>query len=155
MTPASIVRRLPPMHSLDWLRRYNHKSHNSHSHQKSYWPLSWVAGLLIAASAGAQTPAPSAPAAPVAAPAPTASPEVAPVPGLKVLGKIELDSKGRVVRPKPAAPAAVAPVAAAIPAAPAASKDAAPAPAAPAAQTTLNPQAAWPFPTANKPYSGF
>ncbi|MFZ4480783.1 MAG: histone, partial [Rhodoferax sp.] len=28
---------------------------------------------------------------------------------------------------------------------------AAPAPAAPAAQTTLSPQAAWPFPTASKP----
>ena len=32
-----------------------------------------------------------------------------------------------------------------------AAKKAAKAPAAPAAQTTLNPQAAWPFPTASKP----
>ncbi len=50
--------------------------------------------------------------APVAAPAPTAVVDTpaAPVveapktPGLKVLGKIELDSKGRVVPPRPAAP---------------------------------------------------
>ena len=89
MTPASIVRRLPPMHSLDWLRRYNHKSHNSHNHQKSYRPLSWVAGLLIAASAGAQTPAPSAPAAPVAAPvtaAPLATPSAANTLKIGVIG---------------------------------------------------------------------
>ncbi|WP_426493308.1 translation initiation factor IF-2 [Hymenobacter sp. 102] len=72
----------------------------------------------------APAPKPAAPApqpAPVPAPAPVAeAPKPAPaeeparVPGLKVLGKIELDSKGRPVPPKPAAapapqPAAVAP----------------------------------------------
>ncbi|MVN79179.1 translation initiation factor IF-2 [Hymenobacter sp. HMF4947] len=78
----------------------------------------------------AATPAPVAP--PVAAPTPTpvveAKPVAAPVlaavtpvptpapaveapktPGLKVLGKIELDSRGRVVPPRPAAPTAPAP----------------------------------------------
>ena len=69
---------------------------------------------------------------PAAAPAPVAETPV--VPGLKVIGKIELDSKGRVVpaRPKQAeAPVAAAPAAAPVPAAPVAPKTetlAAPAP---------------------------
>ncbi len=55
--------------------------------------------------APAQT-APAAVAAPVApAPAPAAPVVEAPkTPGLKVLGKIELDSKGRVIPPRPATP---------------------------------------------------
>jgi len=66
-----------------------------------------VAAPVAAAPAAAPveaTPAPVAapptptPAAPVAAEAPK-------TPGLKVLGKIELDSRGRVVPPRPAAPA--------------------------------------------------
>ena len=59
----------------------------------------------------AAAPAPAAPEpapAPVAAatPAPaTAAPDAPKAPGLKVLGKIELDSKGRVIPARPAAPA--------------------------------------------------
>jgi translation initiation factor IF-2 len=76
----------------------------------------------------------AAPAAPVAAtPAPAPAAEVPSVPGLKVLGKIELDSRGRVVPPRPAtpAPAAVAPAAptpAPAPAAPKVEAPVAPAP---------------------------
>ncbi|WP_460556510.1 translation initiation factor IF-2 [Hymenobacter daeguensis] len=97
-----------------------------------------------AAAPVAAAPAPAAPvvpaaapAAPVAAtPAPAPAAEAPSVPGLKVLGKIELDSKGRVVPPRPAAPAptpaAAAPVAAPVPtpapAAPKAEVPAAPAP---------------------------
>jgi len=78
------------------------------------------------AAAPAPTPAaPAAPSAPAAAPA---------APGLKVLGKIELDSKGRVVAPRPAAPApAPAAAAPAAPAAPKAEPAPAPAPAKPEA----------------------
>ena len=69
------------------------------------------APVAVAAAAPA-APAPAAPAPAPAAPQPAASaPEAPKVPGLKVLGKIELDSKGRVIparAPKPA-PAAVAP----------------------------------------------
>ena len=60
----------------------------------------------------AAAPAPAAPVAPVAvAPVPTLAPQAPSVPGLKVLGKIELDSRGRVVPPRPAAsvPAAADP----------------------------------------------
>ena len=69
--------------------------------------------------------APVAPVVPVAAaPAPTPAPSI---PGLKVLGKIELDSKGRVVPPRPvtSVPVAVAPAPA--PAAPKVEASAAPA----------------------------
>jgi translation initiation factor IF-2 len=89
----------------------------------------------VAAPAPAPAPRPVAPAPPVAAPMPVApvapatpvvaatpapAPEAPAAPGLKVLGKIELDSRGRVVPPRPAAsaPAAVAPVAPAAPVAP-------------------------------------
>ncbi|UOQ53478.1 translation initiation factor IF-2 [Hymenobacter cellulosivorans] len=52
---------------------------------------------------------PAAPVAPQPAPAPVAAapaePEAPKVPGLKVLGKIELDSKGRPIPPRPAAAA--------------------------------------------------
>jgi translation initiation factor IF-2 len=66
----------------------------------------------------APTPVATPVAAPVAvAPAPVA--EAPKAPGLKVLGKIELDSKGRVVPPRPTAPvAAPAPAPAAIAAPP-------------------------------------
>ncbi|WP_201985908.1 translation initiation factor IF-2 [Hymenobacter rubidus] len=89
--------------------------------------------------AAAPAPAPvapaPAPAAPVATtPAPTPAAQAPAAPGLKVLGKIELDSRGRVVPPRPApAPAVVAtaaPVAPVAPAAPVAAP-AAPAPATP------------------------
>ena len=88
------------------------------------------------------TPAPTpvaAQVAPAAAAVPTATaPETPSIPGLKVLGKIELDSRGRVVPPRPkpveapAAPVAAAPVAALAPivAAPVAAAPA-PAPVAP------------------------
>ena len=75
----------------------------------------------------------AAPAAPVAAtPVPTPAPETPSVPGLKVLGKIELDSRGRVVPPRPATPAP-APVAAAPAPTPA------PAPAAPKVEAPVAP----------------
>ncbi|WP_377047738.1 translation initiation factor IF-2 [Rufibacter quisquiliarum] len=80
----------------------------------------------------APKPAAPAPQAPAPAPAPAAS-AGASLPGIKVLGKIELDSKGRPVPPKPApAPAAQAPAAPApvTPPAPAAPAPQAPAPAA-------------------------
>ncbi|HEX8328749.1 MAG TPA: translation initiation factor IF-2 [Hymenobacter sp.] len=97
----------------------------------------------VAAAAPAPAPVASAPAAPAAAaPAPTPAPQAPAAPGLKVLGKIELDSKGRVVPPKPApAPAAAAPAPAPAPVAPKVEAPAppkveapAPAPAAPVAQ---------------------
>ncbi|WP_345110231.1 translation initiation factor IF-2 [Hymenobacter algoricola] len=74
-------------------------------------------------------PAPVAEAKPEPTPAPVAPATEAPkVPGLKVLGRIELDAKGRPVAPKPApAPVAAAPVAAA--AAPAVAPAPKPAPA--------------------------
>ncbi|TGD81490.1 translation initiation factor IF-2 [Hymenobacter wooponensis] len=86
----------------------------------------------VAAPKAAPAPQPAAPAPapkPVEAPAPVAAAPAAPapaapaeepnrVPGLKVLGRIELDAKGRPVPPKPAAPAP----------APAASQPQAPAP---------------------------
>ncbi len=53
--------------------------------------------------AAAPAPAAPAPAAEAPKPAAPAQPEPPRAPGLKVLGKIELDSKGRPVRPKPAA----------------------------------------------------
>ncbi len=71
----------------------------------------------------APTPVAAAPAAAPVAPTPPAaaqpiiSSEAPKAPGLKVLGKIELDSKGRVIPARPAAPApvAAAPVAAPAP----------------------------------------
>ena len=74
----------------------------------------------------------AAPVAPVAtAPAPASVPEVPTIPGLKVLGKIELDSRGRVVAPKPKpveTPAAAVPVPAPTPVVPKAEAPAIPAP---------------------------
>ena len=61
----------------------------------------------------------------------------------------EAEGTVRIVKSAPAPVAMVTQMAA--PVAVAAPVAAAPAPAAPAAQTTLNPQAAWPFPTAHKP----
>ncbi|SDX81875.1 translation initiation factor IF-2 [Hymenobacter psychrophilus] len=58
-----------------------------------------------------EAPVAAKPAAPTPEPAPAPAPEAADtprVPGLKVLGKIELDSKGRPVRPKAEKPAAPA-----------------------------------------------
>ena len=94
-------------------------------------PAAPVAAAHVAAPITPATP--SAPAAvtpptpAVAAPTPAPAAEAPSVPGLKVLGKIELDSKGRVVPPRPAAPAP-APVAAP-----------APAPAAPKAEVPVAP----------------
>ncbi|ALW84540.1 translation initiation factor IF-2 [Hymenobacter sedentarius] len=74
-----------------------------------------AAPVAPVAAAPAPAPAPVAPAAPVAAapaPAPTPAPTAPAAPGLKVLGKMELDSKGRVMaaKPKPAeTPVAAAP----------------------------------------------
>jgi translation initiation factor IF-2 len=90
----------------------------------------------VAASVAA-TQAPAAPVqptpAPVAAPAsPVPVAEAPKTPGLKVLGKIELDSKGRVVPPRPATP----------PQAPVAAPVAAPRPAAVAQAAPAVPQAA-------------
>lgn len=73
-------------------------------------PVAAPAVPVVAQAAPVAAPAPVAPAAPVAVvPAPTPS-----VPGLKVLGRIELDSKGRVVPPRPAAPVPVAAAPAAV-----------------------------------------
>ena len=94
---------------------------------------------VAAAPAPAVAAAPAPPAAPVPTPAAVAAPapEAPKVPGLKVLGKIDLDSKGRVIPARPATPAptpapkpaAAAPVAATPAPAPAAEvKPAAPAP---------------------------
>ena len=96
---------------------------------------------VVSAPAIAAPVAPAPAATPVAVVPPTApeAPAAAPAaPGLKVLGKIDLDSKGRVVRPKAAAaaPAPAAASAAAAPKAPAAATSEAAAPveaAAPAA----------------------
>jgi len=96
--------------------------------------------------AAAPAPRPVAPVAPapvpvaVVAPAVAAAPapEAPAAPGLKVLGKIELDSKGRVVAPKPKpvdVPAAAAPVAAPAPVAPKVEAPAAPKSDVPAAPT--------------------
>ncbi|QJX46271.1 translation initiation factor IF-2 [Hymenobacter taeanensis] len=113
----------------------------------------------VAAPKAAPAPEPAAPAPapkPAEAPAPAAAAPVQPatpapaapaeepnrVPGLKVLGRIELDAKGRPVPPKPAAPAP-APVSAAQPQAPApkveAEKPAAPAPVAEAPKPATAP----------------
>jgi translation initiation factor IF-2 len=102
----------------------------------------------------APAPKPAAPVAPVAAtpaaapaPAPTPAPTAAApaTPGLKVLGKIELDSKGRVVPPRPAAaPVAPAPAAPVAPAPVAAAS----APAAPKAEAPAPPKAEAPAPAA-------
>ena len=94
------------------------------------------------------------PAAPAATPGATST-----VPGLKVLGKIELDSKGRVVPPKPAAPApaptpapaAKAPEAPKPAPAPEAPKPAAPAPATPPAAAPAKPAPAPEAPKAPAP----
>ena len=122
----------------------------------------------------AVAPAPAAPVAPVAvAPVPTPAPQAPSVPGLKVLGKIELDSRGRVVPPRPAAsvPAAAAPaptlapapavarveapkVEAPIPPAPKVEVPAAPVPVAalaPAAQPVAKAEPAAPVPVAAAP----
>ncbi|MBW3127359.1 translation initiation factor IF-2 [Hymenobacter profundi] len=84
-----------------------------------------------AAPKPAEQPAPAA-AVPVAAmpsvPAAPAQPEAPRVPGLKVLGKIELDAKGRPVPPRPAAPTPAPAAATPVPA-PAPKPTAAPAPA--------------------------
>ncbi len=110
-------------------------------------------------------PAPAPPAAPaptpvvVAAPAPAAAPEAPKVPGLKVLGKIDLDSRGRVIPARPAQPAAPAPKPAAAAPTPAPAtevKPAAPAPvpvpvpvaAAPSAPVAAAPTAPVPAPAA-------
>ena len=103
-------------------------------------PVAPVAPVPVVAAAPVQVASAPAPVAPApAAPtvtAPTPVPPAPAVPGLKVMGKIELDSKGRVVAPRPApatapasAPAVVAPKAEA----PAPPKVEAPAPAAPVA----------------------
>ena len=102
-------------------------------------PAAPVAPVAVAPVAAVPAPAaPAVPAAPVAAaPAPTPAPEAPSVPGLKVLGKIELDSRGRVVPPRAAAPApAPAPVAAAPAPTPA------PAPAAPKVEAPAAPASA-------------
>ncbi|MDU0369510.1 translation initiation factor IF-2 [Hymenobacter endophyticus] len=104
-----------------------------------------AAAAQAAAARAVEAAKPAAPAPKPAAPAPVAAPQAAPqpapvaeapkpvpaeeparVPGLKVLGKIELDAKGRPVPPKPATPAP----------APAASQPTAPVPEAPKAVET-------------------
>jgi translation initiation factor IF-2 len=110
----------------------------------------------VAPVAAAPAPVPAAPAAPVVAAAPVPAPQAPAAPGLKVLGKMELDSKGRVVAPKPKpaetpAAAASAPTPAPVPAAPKVEAPAppkaeapaapAPAPAAPVAKAEPEPAA--------------
>ena len=114
---------------------------------------------VVAAPAPVVAVAPAPPAAPaptpvvVAAPAPAAAPEAPKAPGLKVLGKIDLDSKGRVIPARPAQPAAPAPKPAAPTPAPAAEvKPATPAPApVPVAAAPSAPVAAAPVATAPAP----
>ncbi|QKG53360.1 translation initiation factor IF-2 [Hymenobacter sp. BRD67] len=102
--------------------------------------------LPVPAAAPAPTPAPAAEApAPAVAPAQPESvaPEAPKTPGLKVMGKIELDKKGRVIPVRPPAPA---PVAAPAPA-PVAEVKPAPAPQ-PAPAPVAAPVAAAPAPAA-------
>ena len=109
----------------------------------------------------APAPKPAAPVpAPVAATAPVAPVAVAPapeasattVPGLKVMGKIELDSRGRVVPPKPTAPIAAAPVSAPTPAPEVPKLEPTPAPAAKVEAPAPKPvEAAKPEPTPAAP----
>ncbi|WP_303310122.1 translation initiation factor IF-2 [Hymenobacter sp. BT730] len=102
--------------------------------------------------APAPAPTPVA-AAPTPAPAPAITEEAPKVPGLKVMGKIELDAKGRPVPPKPA-PVAAAPIPAPQPAAPAPKAEekpvSAPAPA-PAPKVEPAPVAAAPAPPVTPP----
>ncbi|WP_223651300.1 translation initiation factor IF-2 [Hymenobacter psoromatis] len=65
------------------------------------------APVVVTAAPAPPAPAPAPVAAPVAAaaPAPAPAPEAPKAPGLKVLGKINLDSKGRVIPARPATPA--------------------------------------------------
>ena len=124
-------------------------------------PAPRPAATPVAAPVAAPRPV-AVPAAPVAAPvaaapvAPATPAEVteAPkTPGLKVLGKIELDSKGRVVRPAaptPTAAPAPTPVATSRPAAPVAVATPTPAPAAPVAPVAA-PAAAPAAPAAPQP----
>ena len=139
------------------------------SHARPAEPVAPKGPAPKPAEAPAPTPAPVAQAAPTPpAPAPTPAPEAPKAPGLKVLGKIELDAKGRPVPPKaaPAAPApapaaeqtpkpAPAPVAEVKPApAPEAAPTPAPAPVAPAAvapEPKPAPVAPTPAPVAEKP----
>ena len=120
-------------------------------------PPTRVVPPVVAAPPAAEKPAaapvPAAPTPPVTSAAPAAPAPEAPAtpaaPGLKVLGKIELDSKGRVVPPRPVQPEPpVVPVAAAPKAdAPAAKVEAPVAPAAsavPPAAKTEAPKAAAP-----------
>ena len=81
-------------------------------------PAAPVAPAPVAAAPAPAAPAPAAPVAPApvaAAPAPTSAPvpEAPAAPGLKVMGKMELDSRGRVVAAKAKPAEALAPVAAA------------------------------------------
>ena len=74
-------------------------------------PKPVVAPTPVVATAAPAPPAPAPAPAPVAAPiaaaapAPAPAPEAPKAPGLKVLGKINLDSKGRVIPARPATPA--------------------------------------------------
>ncbi|MBG8553007.1 translation initiation factor IF-2 [Hymenobacter guriensis] len=122
----------------------------------------------VAAPAPAPKPAEEAKPAPVApAPAPVAAAEAPKAPGLKVLGKIELDAKGRPVPPRPTpapapvaaapqpAPPVAAPVAPTPQSAPAPKPEPAPAPVAAAPQPPVaapveapQPQAPAPVPAA-------
>ena len=102
----------------------------------------------VAAAKPAETPVA---AAPPAAPAPSPAAESDRVPGLKVLGKLELDAKGRPVPPRPAPAPTPAPAAAAPkpeetpkPAAPQAVAPTAPAPAKPVASASIPVQAETP-----------
>ena len=136
------------------------------SHARPAEPVAPKGPAPKPAEAPAPTPAPVAQAAPTPpAPAPTPTPEAPKAPGLKVLGKIELDAKGRPVPPKaaPAAPApapaaeqtpkpAPAPVAEVKPApAPEAAPAPAPAPVAPAAVAPEPKPAPAPAPVAPTP----
>ena len=93
-------------------------------------PVAAAPAPVVPAAPVAAVPAPVVPAAPAAA-APVPAPAAPEAPGLKVLGKMELDSKGRVMAPRPAAaaqPAALAPAAAPVAPAPKAEAPVAPAP---------------------------
>ncbi|MDO7850696.1 translation initiation factor IF-2 [Hymenobacter convexus] len=112
-------------------------------------PAAPVAPVAAAPVAAAPAPAPVAPAAP--APAPTPAAETPSAPGLKVLGKIELDSRGRVVPPRPAAPVAAPAPAAAAPVAPTPAPTPAPAPVAPKVEAPAPPKVEAPAPVAPQP----
>ena len=117
-------------------------------------PVAVTPAPVAPAAPVAAAPAPVVPAAPVAAAPAAPAPAASEAPGLKVLGKMALDSKGRVMAPRPAAaaqPATPAPAAAPVAPAPKAAAPVAPAPVAPPVAKAEAAAPAAPAPVASVP----